>query len=248
MSRLLRRSHTAVTPFQRVEIWKSQDEAEFRVTGATHAWWHRQRFLTGLAWDNIAAGVLCHTGTPRRLLMLGLGGGTSLRTLRHLLPDLEMTAIEIDPDMITLAREHMEMDAIRATIVCDDAYGWLRENRQKFDVIVDDVYAGASHDVVRPGLYTPDLRRALFRSLAPDGCFCANLVTGEGHRTMQSAFRSFYRSNFPRVRSVTTPDSLNETLIGTSALRPWREVRQHADQFAQPRDRMFWHRLRSRSL
>ena len=86
---------TRNTSFQSIAVWGDRREVEFRVTGAIHAWWHRDHFLTGLAWDNIAAGVLSHPGRPGSLLMLGLGGGTSLRTLRHLLPDLDITAVEI---------------------------------------------------------------------------------------------------------------------------------------------------------
>jgi hypothetical protein len=78
----LRHLETRRTAHQSVAVWGDEREVEFRVTGAIHAWWGRDQFLTGLAWDAIAAGILSHpSGIPRSLLMLGLGGGTSLRTL-----------------------------------------------------------------------------------------------------------------------------------------------------------------------
>ena len=46
---------TVHTPYQRVEIWKTTGSCEFRVAGAAHAWWHCDRFLTGRAWDTLAA-------------------------------------------------------------------------------------------------------------------------------------------------------------------------------------------------
>ncbi len=244
----MRHLATRHTPYQSIAVWGDWHEVEFRVTGATHAWWGRDHFLTGLAWDNIAAGVLSHPGKPRSLLMLGLGGGTSLRTLRHLLPDLEITAVEIDADMISLAREYMGLDAIGANVITDDAYAWLRRNRRKYDVIFDDVYGVNAHDVIRPGLYTPDLLAALRRSLAAKGVFAANLVIGQGHRKMQTEFRRFFRAQFPAVRSITTEASLNECLVGGPALRPWREVRSLAGDFPDNTDYFFWRRLRSRAL
>ena len=239
---------TRQTAFQSIAVWGDKREVEFRVTGAIHAWWHRDHFLTGLAWDNIAAGVLSHPRRPKSLLMLGLGGGTSLRTLRHLRPDLEITAVEIDGEMISLAREFMHLDDIGAQVITGDAYAWLMKNRRKFDVIFDDVYGVTHEDVARPGIYTPELLAALRRSLAQDGIFAANLVIGPGHRNMQSAFRKFLGAEFGEVRSITTEASLNETLVGGTALKPWKEVRALAEQFTDETDIYFWRKLRARRL
>lgn len=240
---------TRQTAFQSVSVWGSAHETEFRVTGAIHAWWGRHHFLTGLAWDNIAAGVLSHPDNPpRSLLMLGLGGGTSLRTLRHLCPHLEITTLEIDPDMISLAREFMDLDAVGAETINADAYVWLQKNRRKFDVIFDDVYGVTSTDVQRP-LASPDsLLPGIRNSLAPRGIFAANLVIGPGHRKVQTEFRRFFRSNFPCTRSITTEDSLNECLIGGPILRPWRDIRSTAKCFPSDTDYSYWRRLRARRL
>jgi spermidine synthase len=244
----MRHLTTSQTAFQSIAVWGDQREVEFRVTGAIHAWWHREHYLTGLAWDNIAAGVLSHPGEPKSVLMLGLGGGTSLRTLRHLRPDLEITAVEIDGEMIRLAREYMHLDDIGANVITGDAYAWLVKNRRKFDVIFDDVYGVTSEDVERPGIYTPELLAALRRSLAKDGVFGANLVIGKGHRNMQSAFRKFLGAEFGEVRSITTEASLNETLAGGTALKPWKAVRTLAPQFPDETDVYFWRKLRARRL
>ncbi|MES2705686.1 MAG: methyltransferase domain-containing protein [Verrucomicrobiota bacterium] len=250
----MRHLTTRRTAFQSVAVWGDDQEVEFRVTGAIHAWWGRDQFLTGLAWDNIAAGVLSFPGhpapggPPKSLLMLGLGGGTSLRTLRHLCPDLEITAIEIDAEMIELARGHMDLDAIGARIITGDAYAWLRTCRRKFDVIFDDVYGVTSTDVERPLPSPETLLPAIRRSLSPQGIFAANLVIGPGHRRVQTEFRRFFRENFPVVRSITTPASLNECLIGGPALRPWRGIRPLAKAFPSDTDYSFWRRLQARRL
>lgn len=239
---------TRRTTHQSVGVWGDGKEIEFRVTGAIHAWWGRDQFLTGLAWDAIAAGILCApapTG-PRSLLMLGLGGGTSLRTLRHLCPDLQITAVEIDGGMIRLARDFMDLDRIGLEIIEGDAYAWLQKNRRKFDVIFDDVYGVASTDVERPlqspAVLLPDLQRCL----KPDGIFAANLVTGPGHRKVQSEFRQFFRNNFSRLRSITTPASLNECLVGGRTLQPWPEIRARAAAFPADADYSYWRLLRAR--
>jgi spermidine synthase len=245
----MRKLATLRTPFQEVAVWGSDDECEFRVAGATHAWWHRNALLSGLAWDNMAAAALLRPeGPPRSLLMLGLAGGTTLRVLRHLVPGIEFTAVEIDPDIVALARDHMHLDDLGVDVHIGDAYDWLRSCRRTFDVVVDDVYGVTPEDVIRPGTYDESARRAIAASVAPGGVFVANLVTGRGHRRLQSAFRSFFLKYFSVVRSITTPAGANEALVGGhqiltgGSLHPWERL------FPSARDRELWRKIRVRRL
>jgi len=246
---MLRREETVETEFQSFEVWKSGEQVEFRVAGAVHAWWHRRRFLTGLAWDNLAAGCLLRRGgPPRSVLMLGLAGGTSLRVLRHLLPECRFTAVEIDAGIVELARREMALDEIGIELVIGDAYQWLRRNRRMFDVVVDDVYLAGKDDVFRPLAWEQEHLVMLGRAVAAGGLLMANLVTGEGHRSMQSRVRRMFLGNFPVVRSVTTPASLNETLVGGDEVATGGALKGWETRFANAKDRGYWRRLRVRKL
>lgn len=240
---------TAVTRFQRVEVWKSAQQVEFRVEQATHAWWHARHFLTGLAWDNMIAGCMLHpSGKPRSILMLGLAGGTTFRGLRHLLPDVALTAVDIDDEIVTLARKHMYLDALNCNIHIADAYQWVKTCKQKFDVVIDDVYLAGSQDVYRPGTWDEATIRRLRKLIAPGGILLTNLVRGAGHRTLQSQIRRLFRKNFACVKEVRTPDGLNETLCagdnltGSAALRTWRP------NFPTSRDRTLWDKISVRKI
>lgn len=236
------RRHARVeTDHQTVEVWKSGHGCEFRVAGAIHAWWHRERFLTGLAWDNLAAGALLRPdGPPSSLLMLGLAGGTTLRILRHLLPDCRFTAVEIDPGIIRLAREHMALDELDVEIVVDDAYRWAGSSKRRFDVVVDDCYLTGAEDVFRPQTragWGVDLLAGLRR---PGGLLLTNLITGSGHRRMQSRTRAAFGRRFACVRSVTTPESMNETLVGGDEVLPASALDAWTNSFPSPKDRRYW--------
>lgn len=238
------------TGFQTIDLWASACEAEFRVAGATQAWWHRDRLLTGLAWDNLAAAALLRpAGPPRSLLMLGLAGGTSLRVVRHLVPGARLTAVEIDPGIVELARRHMRLNDLRLRLHLDDAYAWVRGYRgARFDVVIDDVYQALPHDVARPGVYSGETAGALRRLVAPGGLLVANLVTGHGHRGLQSEFRRFFRDTFAQVRSVTTPAGANEALVGGDAVAGKPSLVAWRESFADPGDRAHWDILRVRRL
>ena len=245
----MRRAAIEATDFQRLEVWTSSASCEFRVAGAIHAWWHRDRFLTGLAWDNLAAGIFLRPeGPPRSVLMLGLAGGTTLRILRHLLPEAAFTAVDIDAQVVELARRHMRLEETGVRVVIGDAYEWALGAGETYDAVIDDCYLAGEEDVFRPQANPGRGIELLGRLVAPGGVFLTNLVTGPGHRRLQSRTRAAFKRAFGEVRSVTTPDSLNETLVGGAALRGAAALGGLDERFADRRDRELWRRLRVRKL
>lgn len=239
------------TGFQTVEVWKSAAAVELRVAGAAHAYWHRERFLTGLAWDMISAGALLGAQTPKSILMLGLAGGTAFRTLRHLLPDVRLTAVDIDPGIVGLAREHMQLDALGIEVILGDAYQWLRENHtigRKFDVVIDDLYLAGKIDVFRPQDWGPAMVEELRSALAPGGSLVVNLVTGRGHRIMQSRTRKALRGAFPVVKSLTSAEAQNEVLAAGPTVAGKRRLANYGATFAHWRDLDYWQRIKVRSV
>ena len=184
-----------------------------------------------------AAALLGTKDRPRSVLMLGLPGGTTLRILRRLLPASRFTAVEIDREIVRLARQHMALDATGVEVVIGDAYEWLKANRRTFDVVIDDIYLAGRTDVFRPQAMDRTLLRKLRRCLAPGGVLAVNLVTGPGHRAAQSATRRLLRESFPEVRAVTSPAALNEVLVAGPSVATGRRLRDREAAFTDARDR-----------
>lgn len=245
----MRRIKKVKTRFQSLEIWKSERETEFRVEGAVHAWFHRDRYLTGLAWDMIAAAsLLGKSNPPRSILMLGLAGGTAFRILRHLLPDCQLTAVDIDEEIVDLAKEHMGMDELGVEVILGDAYAWLKANRRRFDVVIDDIYLAGITDVFRPQHCDVRMVRDLKRAMAPGGVLVVNLVTGPGHRAMQSSTRRCLREEFPVLRAIQSTEAQNEVLVAGAQVAGKRRLNEYASRFAHSRDRAHWQRMSQRRL
>lgn len=243
----MKRIERAVTKHQALEVWKSKCATEFRVEGAVHAWHHRDRFLTGLAWDLIAAAALLGKEKPKSILMLGLAGGTSFRILRHLLPDCELCAVDIDGEVVELARKHMDLDALGIEVVIEDGYRWLVGNRRRFDVVIDDIYLAGRTDVFRPHSPVDEtLLPRLQRAVAADGVLAVNLVIGEGHRRMQSMTRKQLLQAYPMVRSIRSPHALNEVLVAGKKIAALSRLR--AAKFDHAKDRAHWSELTQRRL
>ncbi|GAA2790905.1 polyamine aminopropyltransferase [Saccharopolyspora taberi] len=86
-------------------------------------------------------------GPRERVLVLGGGDGLALReVLRY--PDVrQVTLVELDPAVVDLARTDPRISALnrgafedpRVRTVAADAFAWLRENRETYDVVLVDM-------------------------------------------------------------------------------------------------------------
>jgi len=113
-------------------------------------------------------------GTPRRMLIWGLGAGVFARAMAEI--GVEVTVIEIDPMSEKVAREHFGLpDSVK--VIIGDARTetvLLAQQNEKYDVIVLDAFSG---DTPPFHLLTQEAFQGL-RTLAPDGLIIANIVGG----------------------------------------------------------------------
>ncbi len=236
------------TLYNEVDVWETDTGFDFEVAGGTHATWDRERILTDYAWDAITAGCLLREkAPPRSLLMLGLGGGTAIRQLKHFIPHMQVTALEIDPDMVKLARRYMGLDELDITVIVEDAYSYIKTCTQTFDAVVDDVYLGGATDVFRPQAHDDALMDQLCARLKPGGILAANLVTGSGHRRVQSRVRGAFTQHFDQVRRVKPWKGFNETLVGGPTATRSR-LKEFEAKLTHPHDVTAWEKLKVRTL
>lgn len=91
--------------------------------------------------------VITERGRAESVLILGGGDGLALREVLRYREVRQATLVELDPEMISLARHDPRLRALnrgsmtdpRANIVAADAFSWLRKNRQHYDVIIIDM-------------------------------------------------------------------------------------------------------------
>lgn len=80
---------------------------------------------------------------PKSIMLLGLGGGSALFWLKKHYPQAALTAIEIDPVMIGIAKEYFKVDKIKnLEIINIDAVKFIKETKRKFSLILMDCYQG----------------------------------------------------------------------------------------------------------
>lgn len=157
-----------MTPRARVEVRRVRGGLELRIDG-TQASVHRAGgALTGVVWWALASPILLlPRRRPRRVLLLGLAAGSVGRAVRALDPAAEIVGVELDREVVRLARRHFGLDGLGIELVVGDALEFLRADRRRFDLIVEDLFVGPSRSVRKPewllGEGYPLIRRRLRR-------------------------------------------------------------------------------------
>lgn len=147
-------------------------------------------------------------------LVIGLGGGGLLTYIYHHLKDLNITAVEIDPEIVKVAKEYFGLveDKTRLEVVVDDGLAFLKNSeKSKFHSIIFDV------DSKDPsmGMSCPpkeflekDILKAVESSLAPDGIFILNFVSRDAS-IRENVLKSL-KEVFPHMFAYKLDEDVNE--------------------------------------
>ena len=102
-----------------------------------------------LAYTRSMMAFLLFNASPRRVLMVGLGGGSLAKFIYHRLPDAASEVLEINPQVVAIARRLFELPAADARLVVRvcDAAEFVASDGSGFDAILVDGYDGESQVV-----------------------------------------------------------------------------------------------------
>lgn len=77
---------------------------------------------------------------PRAALLIGLGAGSLTKFLYRHRPAAKLTVVEIDPEVVDVARLHFKLppEDERLTIQLDDGADFVAKTKQRFDLIMVD--------------------------------------------------------------------------------------------------------------
>ena len=147
----------------------------------------------------------------RRLLVLG-GGFSFPKYALVNYPNVSLDAVELDPGIITLARDYFELkDHPRQRIIAEDARTFLNRNRMAYDAILCDTFN--SHYSVPFHLATLEAAQRMKAALSPNGVVLINLLSspeGECSRFLR-ALVGTYMEVFPRVLTFAVGNPQDST-------------------------------------
>lgn len=125
---------------------------------------------------------------PKRILMIGLGGGVLPMVLQKVLPEAEIDIVEIDPAVVRVAGSHFNFRPGPRTRVHEIdgrvfVKGQLAAGTQ-YDLILLDAY---EEDYIPEHLLTVEFLREVAGLLAPGGAVTANTWSSSGLYDHESA-------------------------------------------------------------
>lgn len=82
--------------------------------------------------------------TPKKILLLGLGGGSNTIFVHKKYPNAEITAVEIDPDMVTIANKYYKLNkkVPDLKIVIGDSFKYVNNLKENYDLVLVDCFVG----------------------------------------------------------------------------------------------------------
>jgi len=118
-------------------------------------------------------GFLLFNQNPKQILVLGLGGGSLVKYCYQYLPQSNITAVEIDPNVIALRKHFLiPSDDHRLQIIQMDAAKFVTQTEQLFDVILLD---GFDADGLVADLSTKKFYMDCKQKLSSNGILVSNL-------------------------------------------------------------------------
>lgn len=131
--------------------------------------------------------VLLFIPEPKRILMLGTAAGSLLHFLRHYFPQAEITALDIDAELVEkmLQMNFLPPAGSGLTYVYDDAARFILACDQEYDLILSDVFTGAQSPA---WLLEKKYIGGLYNRLSERGALGYNLLIDSEHD-----FKLFYR-------------------------------------------------------
>lgn len=169
--------------------------------------------------------------TPKRIAMIGLGGGSLAKYCYRYLPQTEIKVVEISPDVIALRNEFaIPADDARFQVLLGDGVLWVADTEWHPDVLILDGFdTGGLPEALGSQRFYDDC----FAAIADNGILAANLWGGYPHYDEYLA--RIHNSFAGRVVVVDSEDSLNKIVLAVknSAFPPSvSAIRQHANTLA----------------
>ncbi|MDR3394334.1 MAG: spermidine synthase [Parasulfuritortus sp.] len=111
---------------------------------------------------------------PANMALIGLGGGSIAKFIHRNLADSHLTALEINPDVVSAARSYflLPADDARLQVEVGDGARFVREQDGSLDVLLVDGYDA---NRIVEDLASADFYDACLRALAPGGIAAFNL-------------------------------------------------------------------------
>src|SRR5262245_57159111 len=226
------------TRYHQVAVVESGDVRTLRFGSSFQSEMYiRQPFRTAFEYTDYFFLGPAYKPDLKKVLFLGLGGGSAPKRFWRDFPELTYQIVELDPVVADVAHTYFKVpDDGRLPVDIQDARRWLVQHDDTWDVIAIDTFYD---DGVPFHLTTQEFMQLVHDRLAPGGVVVTNLIgaaKGSSSKLVRAIYRT-YRTVFPTVlvHPLGAVDSYgNVILVATDGAAPsksflreqWRRIRR----------------------
>lgn len=148
---------------------------------------------------------------PRRVLIVGLGGGTIPSFLHEHFPQTGIDVVDIDPEVVDVAKRFFgfrEDATMRAYV--EDGRRFIARCRSRYDIIFLDAYGS---DNIPHHLATREFLLCVREALTPEGVVVGNVWSRSSNPLYYSMVRT-YQSVFEELFVLDVRGAGNKILVG----------------------------------
>ena len=190
----------------KIQVIRTMEGVRILVGGVSQSGW-----LVKKIWKTVLAKINKGGFVPRRVLILGLGGGSVAEVVCDFWNEAEIVGLDKDPKMITLGKKYLNLSKIKnLEILIDDAWEFLsKKGNGQFDLILVDLYKGGKIPVKFRSI---KFMQGVYRKLAPGGIAAFNHLYSSIEKKDAEVFDQRVGKVFPVV--VTVQPEANVIFLG----------------------------------
>lgn len=133
----------------------------------------------------------------KKILVLGVGGGTIIQLLHAKFPKARITAVDIDQKIIDVAKKYfLTGDTTYVNFIIEDAKKYVQKNNLKYNCIIIDIFIG---NAIPEFVKTKPFITYCKQSLTPGGAICINYLQDREYGEKSDEFNTVLRSMFTSV-------------------------------------------------
>ncbi len=193
-------------------------------TGGIRTLWFNNAPQTTMSLSDPTRGALeyteyfhsAHAFKPgiKKVLVLGLGGGSTPKAFLTRYPEVNVTTVEIDQAVVNVAKNYFYLaESSRHQIIVDDARRFLARSKATYDAIFIDAYLADYYGAYVPfHLATKEFFQIVRTRLSPGGVVAYNVIgqingwnsasLNAIYKTMASVFGDLYLFPARTIRNV----------------------------------------------
>jgi spermidine synthase len=187
------------SPYAEIRVLDTNKRRHLLIDGGTHTIVDPSTWQSHFPYVAVMDLTKSFFENPGELLLVGLGGGSVVKSFAK--DGWKVDAVEIDPVVIKVAREHFGLEASEGNVFEMDGRQYLLRHEKNYEIIAMDAFGSSS---IPFHLVTEEAFALIASRLKPDGVLAINIEALGWHHILVRALAATLGKSFSHVLALPT--------------------------------------------